>query len=334
MEFQTWREVLEYARWAPSPHNTQHWKFRLIDERRAVLLYDPARLLPIEDGAGQFMASGMGILLETMSIAAAPRGLEVKASTLNIPLDASARRPSPFADLELVERSEPEPLDRELIRQRRTSRLPYDDRPVSPAVLEELSRVAEQFGHQFEHSNDPEEVAWVVGLNADTMFSDLRNDATRREIGRWVRYSRAEAQRHGDGLAAFAMLFPDWLMRLFFERNWLFQAPGLHQFCKRAYKRSMRGTRTVAWISGKFQEQPDCLVAGRALARLWLTMTRHGVYLHPFGSVITNPRSHQSMKEHFANALRRHPLWLLVRLGHSDVPPRALRLSLDELIIP
>jgi hypothetical protein len=331
MEFQTWREILGYARWAPSPHNTQHWKFRLIDERRAVLLYDPKRLLPIEDAAGQFMASGLGILLEMMSIAAAPRGLEVKATPLNVSLDASAPQPSPFADLELVERSAPEPLDRELIVQRRASRLPYDDRPVAPAVLEELSRVAEQFGYQFKHSNDP---AWVVGLNADTMFYDLCDEATRREIGHWVRYSHDEAQRRGDGLAAFAMLFPGWMMRLFFKRNWLFQIPGVHQLCKWAYRRSMRGTRTVAWISGKFQEQPDCLVAGRALARLWLTMTKHGVYLHPFGSVITNHRSHQAMEEHFANAERRHPLWLLVRLGHSDLPPRAFRLPLDELIIP
>src|SRR5262249_49983604 len=195
--------------------------------------------------------------------------------------DASAPEPSPFADLELVERSKQEPLERELIWKRRTSRRPYIDRPVAPAVLEELSQVAEQFGHQFEHSNDPAEGAWVVGLNADTMFYDLRDDATRREIGSWVRYSQAEAKRHGDGLAAFAMLFPGWLMRLFFERNWLFQVPGLHRLCKWLYKRSMRGTRTVAWISGKFQEQPDCLVAGRALARLWLTMTKHGVFLHP-----------------------------------------------------
>lgn len=333
MDFQTWREIIEYARWAPSPHNTQHWKFRLLDERRAVLLYDPARLLPVEDGAGRFMASAMGVLLETMSVAAAPLGLEVRATARNVPLDASATQPSPFADLELVERSEPEPLDRELIRTRRTSRLPYDDRPVSPEMLDELSRAAEQFGHQFEHSNDPEEVAWVIGLNADTMFYDLSDDATRREIGSWTRYSQAEAKRHGDGLAAFAMLFPGWLMRLFFERHWLFLLPGLRQLCKWNYKRSMRGTRTVAWLSGKFQEQSDCLVAGRALARMWLIMTKQGVYLHPFGSVITNPRSHEAMKGHFANSQRRHPLWMLVRLGHNDEPPRALRLPLDQLIV-
>src|SRR5262249_484201 len=260
--------------------------------------------------------------------------LDVKVTPLNVSLDVSAGQPSPFAHLELIERTRPEPLDRELILQRRTSRLPYRDHAVSPAVLKELSDVAEQFGHQLEYSTDPKEVAWVIGLNADTMFYDLRDGPTRREIGNWVRYSRAEAHRHGDGLAAFAMLFPGWMMRLFFQHNWLFALPGLHQLGKWSYRRSMRETRTVAWISGKFEEQADCVIAGRMLARLWLTMTIHGIYLHPFGSVITNARSHQCLKDHFANTQRRHPLWLLVRLGHSDEPARALRLSLDDLIIP
>jgi hypothetical protein len=334
MNIQTWLDLLEYARWTPSPHNTQHWKFRLVDERRAVLLYDPARLLPVEDAHARFMASGLGILLETMSIAAAPLGLEVKATLLDIPLDASAPRPAPFAELELIERAYPESLDRELILQRRTSRLPYKDHPVSALVLAELERVAEEFGHQLEYSADRKEVAWVIALNADTMFLDLRDAPTRREIAYWTRLTRAEAQRHGDGLAAFAMLFPGWLMRLFFERNWLFNVPVLHQLNKWVYRRSMRGTRTVAWISGKFEEQADCVSAGRMFARLWLTMTKHGVYLHPFGSVITNVRSHQRLTDHFANTRRRDPLWMVVRLGHSDEPPRAFRLSLDHLIVP
>lgn len=332
---QLWRDILDYARWAPSPHNTQHWKFRLVDERRATLLYDPSRLLPIEDGLGQFMASGFGIILEMISIAAAPHGLELKFTLRDVPLDASASELMPFADLELVERTTPEPLSRELIKERRTSRLPYDnDKPVSPAVLEELARVAESLGHKFEYSSDPEQVAWVLGLNADTMFLDLRVKATRDEIAQWSRFSMEEAKRHKDGLAAFAMLFPGWMFKLFFKANWVFQIPGLHQFCKWIYKRSMRGTRTVAWISGKFLKQPDCIVSGRMLARLWLTMTRHGVYLHPFGSVITNERSHRVMNEHFANPDRKEDLWLLVRLGHSDVPPRAMRLSLDDIIVP
>lgn len=334
MQTQIWRDILAYARWAPSPHNTQHWKFRLIDKTHAVLLYDPARLLPIEDGKGQFMASGFGIILEMMSIAAAPHGLEVKTTLLNVPLDASKTSPQPFANLELVPRTKLETLDRELILERRTSRLPYDDTAVSQVVLDELAAVAESFGHQLESSNNPNEVKWVLDLNADTMFLDLRDKATRDEIGAWVRYSMAQAKRTGDGLAAFAMLFPGWMMSLFFKNNWVFQIPGVHQLCKWTYTRSMRGTKTVAWISGKFIEQEDCVTSGRMLARLWLTLTKHGVYLHPFGSVITNHRSHETMKNHFANPKRKHPLWLLVRLGHSSEPPRAMRIALDDLIVP
>jgi hypothetical protein len=334
MQTRIWRDILAYARWAPSPHNTQHWKFQLIDETHAVLMYDPSRLLPVEDGKGQFMAAGFGIILEMIDIAAAPHGLELKTTLLNVPLDDKKVGPQPFANLELVARTKAEPLDRELILTRRTSRLPYDDAAVPQPVLDELAVVAASFDHQLESSNAPEQVKFILDLNADTMFLDLRVKDTRDEIGHWTRYTMQQAKKTGDGLAAFAMLFPGWMMTLFFKANWIFQIPGIHQFCKWTYKRSMRGTKTVAWISGKFEEQADCVNAGRMLARLWLTMTKHGIYLHPFGSVITNHRSHKVMEDHFANPNRRDPLWLLVRLGQSDTPPRALRLDLEDIIVP
>lgn len=333
MTFQLWREILEYARWAPSPHNTQHWKFRLVDERRAVLLYDPTRLLPVEDPTGRFMACGLGLMIETISVAAAPHGLELKVKYLGVPLDANVPGPAPYAELELVERTTAEPLDRQLILQRRTSRLPYKERPVDEVVLRELAAVAAQYDHKMEFSSEQKDVDWILALNADTMFFDLRDEKTRREIEQWSRYSMAQARRQADGLAAFAMRFPGWMFWLFMKHNWVFQIPGLSRLCRWIYLRSMRGTRTVAWLSGAFETQEECLATGRMLARVWLTMTSHGVYLHPFGSVITNARSHKVMEDHFSGTARVHPLWLLVRLGYSDQPPRAMRLSLDEILV-
>ncbi|MBY0552582.1 MAG: hypothetical protein K2W95_35195 [Candidatus Obscuribacterales bacterium] len=329
-----WTDIVDHARWAPTPHNTQHARFRLLDSRRAVLCYEPSRLLPVEDPRGQFMACGLGIVLEMAAVAAAHHDLDLEVRYLTGTLDHTLSGPQPYAELTLVPRTKPEPLSRELIKQRRTSRLPYDgDRPVSPTVLAELAAIAEGFEHQLEFSSDRKEVDWVLGLNADTMFYDLRDDRTRAEIGMWARYSMKHARKHGDGLAAHAMMFPGFLMWLFFNKNWIFQIPGLSHLCRALYLRSMRGTGTVAWISGDFQTPAGCVNAGRMLARVWLTMTRHGVYLHPFGSVITNERSHKTMEEHFANSQRKHPLWLLVRLGHSNVPPQAMRLSVDDLIV-
>jgi hypothetical protein len=333
MNFKIWRDIIEYARWAPSPHNIQAWKFRLVSEDEAVLLFDPSRLLPGTDPTGRFTAAGFGILLETMSIAAAPYGLQVDAQYLGAFLDSTKTEPTPFANLKLVARTQPESLDRQLILDRRTSRLPYDDHAVSQVVLDELATIAQQFGHVLEFSTNPTEVEWVVGLNADTMFYDMTDPIARNEVGGWIRFSKSEARRKADGLAAYAMLFPGWMMRLFVKANFIFRLPLLSQLSRWMYIRSMSGTRTVAWISGDFETPEGWDKAGRMLARLWLTMTEHGVYLHPFGSVITNVKAHARMDERFHNPKRKDPLWLLLRLGHSDVPPQAHRLTVDQLLI-
>lgn len=332
--FATWREILHYARWAPSPHNIQSWRFKLVSDTQAVLMFDPKRLLPDTDPTGRFCTAGFGILLEMMSIAAAPLNLDVKVDYIpGAKLDATKVGPQPFANLTLVPRTRPETLDRKLILERRTSRLPYDDQPVAESVMKELQTIAASFGHKLEYSVDPKEVSWVVRLNADTMFFDMSEPLSRNEVGQWIRFSKAEAARRADGLAAYAMHFPGALMKLFVHANWMFRIPGIYHMVRAFYEHSMRGTRTVAWISGPFDKHDEWDNTGRMLARLWLTMTKHGVCLHPFGSVITNAKSHKLMADHFANSERKDDLWLLLRLGHSDVPPQAQRMTVDQLLV-
>lgn len=328
-----WTELLEYGRWAPSPHNIQSWRFKLEPDGSCTLLYDPTRLLPDTDPTGRFCTAGFGLLIEMLDIAAAPRNLSVKAEFLTRKLDATKPGLTPFARLTLVENTRNETLPRKLILERRTSRLPYDDVPVSRAVLDELTAVAAGFGHKFEFSTDPKEVAWTVRLNADTMFFDMSDPVARNEVGGWIRFSRAEAKRRADGLAAYAMHFPGLLMKLFVHANYLFRIPGIYQGVRWFYERSMRGTKTVAWLSGPYDNHDEWINTGRMLARLWLTMTKHGVYLHPFGSVITNVKAHARLAEHFDDGSRKHDLWLLLRLGHSDVPPSAQRLTLEQLLV-
>jgi len=53
-----WSDLLEVARWAPSPHNVQPWRARIQSADEAELLDDPARLLPQTDRAGASASSG------------------------------------------------------------------------------------------------------------------------------------------------------------------------------------------------------------------------------------------------------------------------------------
>lgn len=330
----TWDKILEYGRWAPSPHNMQPWLFKKGPDNTITLMYDPKRLLPGTNPTGTFMHVSFGILNETLSIAAAPLGLNVEATYLDgVKLDPKAEGPQPLATLRLVDRKLPETLDRQLILDRRTSRLPYDGKPVDAKVLDELSKIAKDYGHLLEFSSDPEQVKWVVRLNADTMFYDMSKAVTRDEVSSWMRFSKTDAIKRADGLAAYAMHVPGFLMWLFANVNWAFRLPGVYQLVRTVYERGMSGTATVAWISGPFETPAECDKTGHMMARLWLTMTKYGVYLHPFGSVITNEQANAQMTDHFKSETRDHNLWMLLRLGYGKKPPQAQRIPLAQTII-
>ncbi len=326
-------EILEYGRWAPSPHNTQPWLFRIEEDDTVTLMYDPKRLIPGTNPTGSFMAVGFGILLETLSIAAAPLGLDVNPSYLSDKLDASKEGPQPLATLKLVQRQSQESLDRQLIRDRRTSRLPYNGVPISVEIIKELSDIAAEYGHLLEFSSERAQVDWVVRLNADTMFYDMSEKVARNEVGSWIRFTEADAKKRADGLAAYAMQVPGIVMWLFVHVNWIFRIPGVYSLVRWIYERTMSGTATVAWISGSFETAQDWDKTGHMMARLWLTMTKHGIYLHPFGSVITNQVAHQRMTEHFKNEDRKDDLWMLLRLGYGELPPQAHRIPLEQMMV-
>ena len=69
------------------------------------------------------------------------------------------------------------------------------------------------------------------------------------------------------------------------------------------------------------------------LMRLWLTLEREGVQLHPFGSIITNARANARLRERIHVGDGETPPWLIVRLGYSAEPPRSHRLRADELLV-
>jgi hypothetical protein len=333
MSREQWNEILEYGRWAPSPHNTQPWLFQFNEDDTVTLMYDPKRLIPGTNPTGSFMVVSFGILNETLSIAAASLGLDIEVSDRVINLDADKIGPQPYATLKLTRRKKEETLNRKLILDRRTSRLPYNGQPISSDAIEALAKIAQEYGHLLEFSSEQSQVDWVIRLNSDTMFADMSETIARNEVGSWMRFSTEEAQKRADGLAAYAMQIPGIIMWLFVHINWVFRLPGVYQLVRWIYERTMSGTATVAWISGPFETAEDWDNTGHMMARLWLTMTKFGIYLHPFGSVITNQEAHKKMDEHFQNEEREDDLWMLVRLGYGEPPPQAQRLPLEKLIV-
>src|SRR5436190_19918437 len=72
-----WKQMLETAIYAPSPHNVQPWRLRIVSDDTADLLIEKHRTLPKEDLSGSFIILTMGLFIEALTILAANRSLKL-----------------------------------------------------------------------------------------------------------------------------------------------------------------------------------------------------------------------------------------------------------------
>lgn len=329
----TWEQLVDVARWCPTIHNLQPHQIKEIDAEHAQLFYDPARTLPYGDPNGVFVTIALGIFIEHLSIAASPHGYKVVLENLRNPVDTKANGSQLFAELKLVKRSDKEPLDPQLIFQRRTSRLHYDGKPINEAALDEMKTEAEKFEHEFYYDATDALVSQIIETNQQTLFDDLNDDKNREELDRLFRYTDADAEKFKDGLWYKAMCFPGKLMRSVFQNHSKWNHGARSQVLGSYYKHSFAGTNTICWFSGKFDNTSDWLNAGYMFARTWLILTKHNAYLHPFGTLITNDGAYSKMNEILVGNSTDHKIWMIFRAGYSKVPVRSFRLATSEIIL-
>jgi hypothetical protein len=332
-----WARIVEDARHYPSPHNSQPIKLRPMDDRTAELFYDLDLGLPAESFGIPFGHVCAGVFLEGLHTVAAALGFSVTERLDHSEMDFSGANRLHFlgtVTLTPREASETDSIRHRLFLSRQTSRRPYDASLVQDAVIASAEAVATTGGHVFRTTADPQTVRQLVRINQATLFSDLQNDAVYDEIMTWLRFDRSEASARGDGLSAEAMLMPGPVLRFAMGHRALWRAPVIGAIIRGVYLRTMRGVRQLGWLEGPFDEPADYVEAGRTFLRVWLDLTANGVYLHPFGTVITNPGSHRAFVTSVGAEERDGRMaWMLFRFGHSARPPVAHRRPAEAMLI-
>ncbi|MFI2366150.1 hypothetical protein [Promicromonospora sp. NPDC019610] len=332
-----WLSIVEDARHYPSPHNSQPIKLRPVDEATAELYYDLDLGLPAESFGIPFGHVCAGVFLESLRTVAEGLGYGVEESLDHGEMDFSgADRLHSLGTVRLAPRpvSDGARARLALFRSRQTSRRPYDARLVPDDVVAAATAVAGEAGHTFRTTAERGTVRRLVHINQATLFSDLRNDAVYEEIMTWLRFSKDDARARADGLSAEAMLMPGGLLRFAMGHRGLWDAPVLGGAIRAMYLNTMRGVRQLGWLEGPFARPADHVEAGRTFMRLWLELTAHGVRLHPFGTVITNPGSHEAFaREVAADESGDRMAWMLFRFGYSKTPPVAHRRPATSMLL-
>jgi nitroreductase len=333
----TWRELLATAIRAPSPHNVQPWRVRLLNHSEAELLIERRRTLPDEDVDGSFIILTMGGFVETLQIVAAHFGLSVTTepaadlgSFTASRIRARSEAHIPFARLRL----EPaeglrSPYALDLLAARRTSRLPYRRDPVVPADAVQLDALAQQWGQRYHQVTDPAQIERILQLNIAAAFHDLNHPPYRNELAAWIRYSQGASARARDGLDARCMNQAPLELWIAFHAPWLLQVPVARDAFARRYRQQIAHVTTLGMLDGPFWDPRDAFESGRFLTHFWLEVTRLGYFIHPYGNLVTN----RPIAARVAAETKLERTWLVFKIGRSDDPPLSHRRSVDEVLL-
>ena len=335
-----WKKLLETAVYAPSPHNVQPWRLRILSDETADLLIEKRRTLPKEDPTGSFIILSMGLFIEALTIVAGQSSFKLDYDLYQ---PASRFTPEqiaktegellPFARLNLVQQSAGEladsTVDLALFRTRRTSRISFSSQSVPNEDVEALSKLAREWGQVYEQVTAPATINQILERNIEAVFEDLNVPAYHDEIVEWFRFSDHSSRQTRDGLDYRCMNSSRLSFWLAARVPQLLNLPVTRALLRKIYRTQLGHVPTLGMLAGPFWDPDSALRTGRFLMRFWLELAKRNLYIHPYGNLVTNKAAAESTLK----LLRVPNIWLIFRIGFSEVPPRSYRRTVEEVLV-
>ncbi len=323
-------ELLAEVRLAPSVHNIQPTRWRLVNEHTLLLLDDITRRLPAADPSGHDVRLSHGAAIEGLSLALGRCGLRI-AEVEPVGEPGASGSLQPVARIAIAAGGQSDGLA-DFVSARASWRggfRPFDQ--PGEAALSMFSAMAGDM--QLVRGTDS--IDAIARLADEAGFHFLCDDAHRAELLHWMRLSRSDPSYERDGLSAEAMAMPG--VVAFGTR---FVLGPLFPLLRRlglaatlASERDKFANSAVALFHRP--EGEDSLTTGRAFYRAWLMLTAQRLAACPVSVLADWPASNRQLVErHSVPSGRR--LVNVFRLGlTAGSPPREgkARLPVAELIV-
>ncbi|MCC6587845.1 MAG: nitroreductase [Bryobacterales bacterium] len=310
------RFILHYAALAPSSHNTQPWKFRILHAGEGVELYcDSTRGLRVADPDRREMLLSCGAALLNLRLA-----MEYFGPRVYTTLMPDEDEPDLLARVDWGYRALGDAADRLLFRNivwRHTDRSPFQDWNIPQHLITELQQEAAKEGSILTFVAAGEMRNRVAALIASGCERQTEDPEFRRELADWVHPNWSEVE---DGMPAYAFGMKSYVasavapivLRSF---NW-------GKWAGREMAEMAAAAPALAILSTAEDRPAAWLAAGQALERVLLRACAEGVR----ASFLNQPVQVQELRGELAAAanLQGTPQ-LVLRLGyafHAKATPR------------
>lgn len=324
-------ELLELINRYPSPHNGQPMVLQG-DGVNLTVSFETQRGLQATPISYLFSFVTIGVFIRYVELCCKALGHAINVD-LQLPgvHEMAAKGVLTCGAIEITyDAAERDDALREAILFRQTSRKKYHT-GLSGEEKSSVQSVADGHGLQH-HFMDASAAHHTIWLNQRAVFDDMFDPAVRHELGHWLRFDHDEKVTKKDGLSYDCMELSGSALRFAIDHykvlRWPIVAPLLQQY----YLRTMKDASDVGYVQAPFESENDAYEIGRCVIDVWIELSRHGKYLHPFGTIVSNDQAHADfvrMAGITEESRKQNYVVFIYRAGESDVPVKSERIDIQ-----
>lgn len=315
------QEIIASGIKAPSGHNTQPWKFEVL-ENEIQIYPDFGRALPVVDADNHALYISLGCVAENIVLAAANKGYKARTNILKDDNGAE------YISIKL--KTDPAVTKDGLfdyIGKRQVTRNAYKDIPVAPEDFQHLLKAAEMDGIRLLSFTSKQDKAALEAFIIEGNNLQFENSAFMDELISWIRFSQKEAEAKRDGVWHASMGFPRTgrkLGRLIMKR---FVSPKSEAG---RWKKIIAASAGFLLFAVEKNDPESWIKLGKAFQRFGLTATKLNISHAHVNMPCEEPRVRNKMAAAFGldGAL---PL-LLIRYGYSKKMPYSYRRPVEAFV--
>ncbi len=317
--------ILEYARLAPSSHNTQPWEVKIISENEVIIQSDSSRQLSKVDPLARELLQSIGAFWESFRLAALAQGFTCESEIL-----AKNPEDTDIIRIKLVPCEKSNENSLFLMKERATNRKPYSKaelKPVASSLLKEISP-----GNIFYFTRKSVQGEWLAKCLVSAARKQVYDNEKQEELSRWLRFSRKEAKQKQDGLTPEALGLSGFDSFLWY--HFLNQKKAMTiSFRNRAvYNAGNQADNCAGFIiiTGNDFSTSSLLEAGRQLLRLELKCAELRIAFQPMSQLTEESPWDEELPEYLGIE---KPVQFILRLGYSVFSPEpGIRRNIEDFV--
>jgi hypothetical protein len=325
---------------APSPHNTQSWKFKIVNDETMMFYVDKTNLLPATDPPARQIHIGAGCFIETLVIGITQYGYSAEVSYFPEGYENSADFGiKPVAEIRIKKHDRKVNPLAAYILDRQTSRKPSTGDLISQPTFEEVLAFSGKAHATIRFYNEnlaPFKALFFKGLDVE-----FRTRSANEETRLLFRFSEEERALKRDGISLPQSGFDGFLSPLMekFLKNGdptVWHSPRTINQSLKSLKKSIDTTKgIVLWITDS-NTISDWIENGRDYVRFSLAATAKDLYLHPYNQTIQEYPEMDLLRAELDKLIGisgNQKIQFIARIGHSSKPYYSYRKSLDTYLI-